>query len=147
MTDGMTMSNAVIECILSRSAAKYYDPAVTLSDDQIRELVRIGTTAPTSFHMQNWRFIAVRSPEAKARLRPLAWNQPAITEAAVTFIVCGQLADSSVIPGRLAPLVEAASCQQRWCGIGKSPHAICIWSTRSASAMRQYAPPPSARRR
>jgi hypothetical protein len=28
-----------------------------LSDDQIRELVRIGTTAPTSFHMQNWRFI------------------------------------------------------------------------------------------
>ena len=32
------MTNAVIECILSRSAAKYYDPAVTLSDDQIREL-------------------------------------------------------------------------------------------------------------
>src|SRR5690606_22343902 len=57
--------------------------------------------------MQNWRFIAVRTPEAKARLSPIAWNQPAITEAAVTFIVCGQLADSSVIPERLAPLVEA----------------------------------------
>jgi nitroreductase len=107
MTSGTTMTNAVIECILSRSAAKYYDPAATLSDDQIRELVRIGTTAPTSFHLQNWRFIAVRTPEAKARLRPIAWDQPAITEAAVTFIVCGQLADSSVIPGRLAPLVEA----------------------------------------
>jgi nitroreductase len=53
------------------SAAKYYDPAATLSDDQIRELVRIGTTAPTSFHLQNWRFIAVRTPEAKARLRPI----------------------------------------------------------------------------
>ena len=107
MTDGMTMSNAVIECIPRRSAAKYYDPAATLSDDQIRELVRIGTSAPTSFHMQNWRFIAVRTPEAKARLRPIAWKQPAVTEAAVTFIVRGQLADSSVIPQRLAPLVEA----------------------------------------
>jgi nitroreductase len=83
MTNGMT--NAVIECILSRSAAKYYDPAATLSDDQIRELVRIGTTAPTSFHLQNWRFIAVRTPEAKARLRPIAWDQPATTEAAVTL--------------------------------------------------------------
>lgn len=31
------MTNAVIECILSRSAAKYYDTAATLSDDQIRE--------------------------------------------------------------------------------------------------------------
>jgi len=101
------MSNAVIECILSRSAAKYYDPAAPLSDDQIRELVRIGTAAPTSFHLQNWRFIAVRTPEAKARLSPIAWNQPPIIEAAVTFIIIGQLADSSVIPGRLAPLVEA----------------------------------------
>lgn len=101
------MSNAVIESILSRSAAKYYDPAATLSDDQIRELVRIGTSAPTSFHLQNWRFIAVRTPAAKARLSPIAWNQPPITEAAVTFIICGQLADFSVIPERLAPLVEA----------------------------------------
>ena len=100
-------TNAVIECILSRSAAKYYDPSAMLSDDQISELVRIGTSAPTSFHLQNWRFIAVRSREAKARLSPIAWNQPAVTEAAVTFIVCGQLADSSVIPDRLAPLVKA----------------------------------------
>ena len=107
MTNGMTMTNAVIECILSRSSAKYYDPAATLSDDQIRELVRIGTTAPTSFHLQNWRFIAVRTPEAKARLSPIAWNQPPITEAAVTFIVVGQLADSSVVPERLAPVVQA----------------------------------------
>jgi nitroreductase len=95
------MTNAIIESIVSRSTTKYYDSAATLSDDQIRELVRIGTTAPTSFHLQNWRFIAVRTPEAKARLSPIAWNQPAITEAAVTFIVCGQLADSSVIPERL----------------------------------------------
>src|ERR1700745_1863261 len=101
------MTNAVIDCILSRSATKYFDPAATLSDDQIRELVRIGTTAPTSFHLQNWRFIAVRTPEAKARLRPIALDQPMVTDAAVTFIICGQLADHSVIPKRLAPVVEA----------------------------------------
>src|SRR5882724_5882176 len=105
--DGITMTNGIIESIVSRSTTKYYDPAVTLSDDQIRVLVRIATTAPTSFHMQNWRFIAVRTPEAKARLRPIAWDQPPVTDAAVTFIVCGQLADSSVIPKRLAPVVEA----------------------------------------
>src|SRR5512144_2143037 len=101
------MTNPVIECILSRSSAKYYDTTAKLSDDEIRKLVQIGTCAPTSFHLQNWRFIAVRTTEAKARLRPIAWDQPAITEAAVTFIVCGQLADSSVIPQRLAPLVES----------------------------------------
>ncbi|MDK1388789.1 nitroreductase family protein [Sinorhizobium sp. 8-89] len=100
-------TNAVIDTILSRSAAKYYDPAATLSDDQIRDLAQIGTSAPTSFHLQNWRFIAVRTAEAKARLRPIAWNQPAITDAAVTFIIIGQLADASTVPARLAPVVEA----------------------------------------
>jgi nitroreductase len=105
MPDGLTMTNPVIDSILSRRSSKYYDPAATLSDDQIRELVRIGTKAPTSFHLQNWRFIAVRSPEAKARLSPIAWSQPAITEAAVTFIIIGRLA--STLPERLAPVVEA----------------------------------------
>jgi nitroreductase len=100
-------TNAVIETILARSAAKYYDTTAVLSDDQIRDLVRIGTSAPTSFHLQNWRFIAVRSPEAKARLRPIAWSQPAITEAAVTFIIVGQMADASTVPARLRPVVEA----------------------------------------
>lgn len=107
MNNQVLKTNPVIECLLGRSAAKYYDPTATLSDDQIRELVRIGTSAPTSFHLQNWRFIAVRTPEAKARLRPLAWDQPAITDAAVTFIVIGKLADASTIPARLAPVVEA----------------------------------------
>src|ERR1700756_3328036 len=139
MTNGITMTNGIIESIVSRSTTKHYDPAFTLSDDQIRELVRIGTTAPTSFHLQNWRFIAVRTPEAKARLSPIAWNQPAITEAAVTFIICGQLADSSVIPARLAPVMEAGIMPARLCRNGKSPHATCIWSTRSASATRLYA--------
>jgi len=101
------MTNPVIDAIRSRTAAKYYDPHATLSDAQISELVEVGTTAPTSFHLQNWRFIAVRSPEAKAKLSPIAWSQPAITDAAVTFIICGQLADSSVIPHRLAPLVAS----------------------------------------
>lgn len=101
------MTNPVIENMLSRSSAKYYDTSATLSDEQIRDLVAIGTSAPTSFHLQNWRFIAVRTPEAKARLRPIAWDQPAITEAAVTFVIVGQLADASTVPDRLAPVVEA----------------------------------------
>jgi nitroreductase len=123
------MTNPVIECILSRSSAKYYDTAATLSDEQIRELVRVGTSAPTSFHLQNWRFIAVRTPEAKARLRPIAWNQPAITEAAVTFIIIGQLADYSTIPERLAPVVEA--------GI-MPPHLVPDWEIPARDLYKNY---------
>jgi nitroreductase len=110
----MTMTNAIIEFIVSRSTTKHYDPAVTLSDDQIRELVRIATTAPTSFHLQNWRFIAVRTPEAKARLSPIAWNQPAITEAAVTF------PNSPARPMRTSARATATQLNQRGCSVSST---------------------------
>ena len=29
----------------------------------IQELVRLATLAPTAFNLQNWRFIAVRTPD------------------------------------------------------------------------------------
>src|SRR5258708_10654958 len=78
-----------------------------MPDDEIRELVRLATFSPTAFHLQNWRFIAVRSPEAKARLRAVAADQPKVTEAAVTFIMVGELAVADVMADRLAGSVAA----------------------------------------
>ncbi|MET1115935.1 MAG: nitroreductase family protein [Comamonas sp.] len=101
------MSHPVLDAIDARRTTNLFDPAQTISDAQIQELVRLATKAPTSFNLQNWRFVAVRTPEAKARLRQVAWDQAKVTDAAVTFIVCGLLADPSVLPDRLAPSVDA----------------------------------------
>lgn len=101
------MSNAVIETIEQRRTTVLFDTARDISDEQVSELVRLATRAPTAFNLQNWRFIAVRTAEAKARLRAVAWDQAKITEAPVTFIVCGQLADEHTLPDRLRPSVEA----------------------------------------
>lgn len=101
------MSHPVIEAIEQRRTTVLFNPSRGLDDEQISELIRLATRAPTAFNLQNWRFIAVRTPEAKARLRKIAWGQEKITTAAVTFIVCGQLADHTAMPERLAPAVEA----------------------------------------
>lgn len=101
------MNIASTQIISERRTTNLFDASRTLHDEQIRGLVALATTAPTSFNLQNWRFIAVRTPEDKARLRKISWDQAKITDAAVTFIVVGQLADYSAIPDRLAPLVSA----------------------------------------
>lgn len=95
-----------IALIRQRFSANHFDPTHSLSDADIRELVALATRAPSAYHLQNWRFVAVRSPEPKQRLRQLAWNQPKVSEAAVTFIVCGQRPDAADLPTRLHPLVE-----------------------------------------
>jgi len=101
------MTTLSTDILQQRSTTNLFDPTRTISDRQIADLIALATTAPTSFNLQNWRFIAVRTPEAKARLRAVGWDQAKITDAAVTFVVVGQLADYRTIPERLAPVVEA----------------------------------------
>src|ERR1700676_1203896 len=101
------MNTSVIEAIERQKTTNLYEALKSIPDDKIRELVRLATFSPTAFHLQNWRFIAVRSPEAKARLRAVAADQPKVTEAAVTFIMVGELAVADVMADRLAGSVAA----------------------------------------
>lgn len=101
------MTNPIITAIEERRTTVLFDPSRDVSDHQIKELVRLATRAPTAFNLQNWRFVAARTPDAKARLRAVAWDQAKITESSVTFIVCGQMADEHTLPDRLAPAVAA----------------------------------------
>ena len=118
------MTTPILQAIESRRTTQLFDASRGLDDEQIQHLVQLATTAPTSFNLQNWRFIAVRTPQAKEQLRQLAWNQPKITEAAVTFIVCGQLAKHEVMAARLAPSVNQgfmpAELVPGWEGAAKS---------------------------
>jgi nitroreductase len=99
--------NPAITLIERRVSANRFDAGYALTDAEIEELTRLATRAPTAYNLQNWRFVAVRTPEAKARLRSLAYGQDKVLDAAVTFIVCGLLPDHAAIPERLRPFVKA----------------------------------------
>ncbi len=71
----------------TRRAINFFDPAKPVSEDELRRVVELAALAPSSFNLQPWNLIAVRSPEAKARLRKRAWDQPKVTEAPVVLIV------------------------------------------------------------
>jgi nitroreductase len=101
------MNDAIIEAIKQRSSTNIFDASRGITDERIGELISLATLAPTAFNLQNWRFIAVRTEAEKIRLRKLAYDQAKVSDAAVTFIVCGQLAEHSVMAERLAPSVEA----------------------------------------
>lgn len=102
------MLHPIHSLIESRAATLHYDPARELSEQQIMELVRLATCAPSAYNLQNWRFIAVRSREAKACLKAAAFGQQKVVEAAVTFIICGRLNTHDELPHLLRPAVEAA---------------------------------------
>jgi len=75
------MSNSIKTLIESRVSTGRYDATRILADETVSELVRLATRAPSAYNLQNWRFIAVRSDEAKQRLKAAAYDQPQVVDA------------------------------------------------------------------
>lgn len=119
--------SGIAEVIKSRISANSYDTARQLTDAQIAELIDLATHAPSAFNLQNWRFVAVRSTEAKARLLPLAFGQQKVVDAAVTFIVCGTLNPHATLPASLKPTLDAGIIDQAiydmWLGAAQGMYA------------------------
>ncbi|MCK1784216.1 nitroreductase family protein [Pseudomonas sp. TNT11] len=119
--------SGIAEVIKSRISANSYDTARQLTDAQIAELIDLATHAPSAFNLQNWRFVAVRSTEGKARLLPLAFGQQKVVDAAVTFIVCGTLNPQATLPASLKPTLDAGIIDQAiydmWLGAAQGMYA------------------------
>ncbi|TDS76713.1 nitroreductase family protein [Comamonas sp. JUb58] len=107
------MTNPVQQAIENRISAHRYVDGPLLDDARILALVEQATRAPSAYNMQNWRFIAVRSQDAKARLQAVAYGQQKVLDAAVAFIVCGTLAAHRQLATALQPSVEAGTLSQR----------------------------------
>ncbi|MYM91089.1 nitroreductase family protein [Rugamonas sp. FT82W] len=112
--------------IESRISANRFDTSRALSDADISELVRLATLAPSAYNFQNWRFIAVRTPQAKERLKEVAFGQQKVAEAPVTFIVIGTLDAHAGLPQALKPSVDAGIMPQTvadvWVGMAWHTH-------------------------
>jgi nitroreductase len=80
-----------ITAIRERRSVKHYDPAHTMSEAEINGLLELALLSPTSFNMQNWRFVVVTDPEKRAAIQAVAWNQAQVTEASITLILCADL--------------------------------------------------------
>ena len=102
----------VIDAIRQRTSANNFDPTHVMSREDITELVSLATESPSSFNMQNWRFIAVTSPEAKQRLKAAAFNQPKVGDAAVTFVVVGEVGGHQHLPRLIKPMLDAGAINQ-----------------------------------
>ncbi|MDF3837847.1 nitroreductase family protein [Cupriavidus basilensis] len=106
------MTNPIQRAIESRTSVNHYQLGRPLSDEVIASLVAQATQAPSAYNMQNWRFIAVRSEDAKIRLTSAAYGQQKVVDASVAFIVCGSLAAHTQLAAALQPSVDAGIMAQ-----------------------------------
>jgi nitroreductase len=81
----------VFEALEARRATKSFDPRHAISDEELRVLLTAAALAPTAFNIQNRHVVAVLDAETKRRLQEAAFGQAQVAEAAVTFVLSGDL--------------------------------------------------------
>jgi nitroreductase len=76
------------DAIYQRRAIKAFDPEHRLSSEEERKLLEAAIQAPTSFNIQHWRFVILRDPELRRKIRTEFGNdQTQMTDASLLVLV------------------------------------------------------------
>ena len=89
-----------IEAIETRRAIKHYNPNHVMPEAHVAELMRLAKLAPSSFNIQNYRFVLVRDSELRKEIRAAAWDQAQVTDASLLVILCADLTAHEADPAR-----------------------------------------------
>jgi nitroreductase len=76
------------EIVRERRATPAFSSSPVHEED-LAKILRAGLEAPSSYNMQPWRFVVVRDPEQRRRLRVAAMNQEQVEQAPVVIVACG----------------------------------------------------------
>ena len=76
------------DAIYQRRAIKGFDPNHRISREEEQKLLDAAIQAPTSFNIQHWRFVILRDPELRERIRKEFGNDQAqMTDASLLVLM------------------------------------------------------------
>lgn len=89
--------NTFLEAMKFRHACKQFDAEKVIPKESFQNILEFGRLSPSSFGMEQWKFVMVESDEKRTALKGACWGQPQITECSHALIILAKVAD--VQPG------------------------------------------------
>lgn len=80
---------ALSTVILERHSVRKYDSTVKISQQEILDILKEATLAPSSSNLQPWKFIVIQDEETKKELRAIANNQEQVETSSAVIAVLG----------------------------------------------------------
>jgi nitroreductase len=77
-----------LKVLNERTSAEHFDSATPISIQEIKELISEACQAPSSFNIQQWRFIAVTEERIREKLKgtTIAPNQERVANAPLNLL-------------------------------------------------------------
>lgn len=77
-----------LDAIYTRRAVKHFDPDHTLMREEEQKLLEATIQSPTSFNIQHWRFVILRDPALRQKIRTEFGNDQAqMTDASLLILM------------------------------------------------------------
>jgi len=80
-----------LQAIETRRSIKHFDSAHLMSEAEVETLLHLARLTPSSFNMQNYRFVLVRDSALRRSIREVAWDQSQVTDASLLVVLCADL--------------------------------------------------------
>ena len=124
-----------------RYATKQFDPKQVIPQPVLESLLESLRLAPSSFGLQPWKFLVIRDPELRKKIKTIAWNQAQVIECSHLIALC-TLKDmdetyvknfiKQTAEARAVPVESLAGYEQMMLGFLKnlSPGAKTDWMGR-----------------
>lgn len=77
------------ETIVARRSVKKFDPDHVMTEGEITRLMEAVILTPTSYNIQNWRFVLITDQEVKNQVRQKGYDQAQFSDCSVVVVICG----------------------------------------------------------
>ncbi|MBT2693841.1 nitroreductase family protein [Bacillus sp. ISL-55] len=84
-----TSETSLATVIRERRSVRKYNPDVKISQEEILDILKEATLAPSSSNLQPWRFLVIQDEETKKELRTIANNQEQVETSSAVIAVLG----------------------------------------------------------
>ncbi|MDO5018046.1 MAG: nitroreductase family protein [Lagierella massiliensis] len=86
------MNNDFKDIVFNRHSVKVFDENYKIPQDEMLQIIKEATKAPSSVNLQPWRFVVVESEEGKQKLRPLIrFNQRQNDSSSAMILIFGDM--------------------------------------------------------
>jgi len=74
--------------IKERRAIKNFDHQAKIPEADFTKIMESVLLSPTSYNIQHWRFVRVKEPQLRQKMKDVAWGQQQIEDASELIILC-----------------------------------------------------------
>jgi len=79
------------DAIEQRRSVKYYNAAHDMPDADVKKLMDAALLTPTSFNIQNYRFLITRDKNIQGKIKEASWDQAHVLDGSAVILLCANL--------------------------------------------------------